>query len=136
MIICGSKLLFLLLIMVVDFTLSLSGEGEADGGGGGVDGSVCKNVCKREKGDNWWFVDKEEEEVDKRRCEKLVTFLKMRRFITLKQSKKGKEESLSFVLKAEESGMKIVKIGGIRKVIKNDMNLFKKTVLYVRMKSQ
>ena len=54
MIICGSKLLFLLLIMVVDFTLSLSGEGEADGGGGGVDGSVWKNVCEREKGDNWW----------------------------------------------------------------------------------
>lgn len=47
-IICGSKLLFLLLIMVVDFTLSLSGEGEADDGGG-VDGSVWKNVYEGEK---------------------------------------------------------------------------------------
>lgn len=38
--------------------------------------------------------------------------------------RKGKEENLSFVLKTEESRMKIVKTGGIRKVIRNDMNLF------------
>lgn len=74
-IICGSKLLFLLLIMVVDFTLSrlkvrpmlvLMAQS----------GRMCAK--ERERGDNWWFVDKEEEEVDKRRrCEKLVTFLKV-----------------------------------------------------------
>ena len=38
--------------------------------------------------------------------------------------RKGKEENLSLVLKTEESRMKIVKTGGIRKVIRNDMNLF------------
>ena len=70
------------------------------------------------------IVDKEEEVEDKRRCEIVLTFLKMRRMIKSKQSKKSIEESLSFVLKTEESRMKIVKTGGIRKVIKNDINLF------------